>query len=79
MKRITKPKKGELKYQKMVNEEKKLETTKEFKADYRQLPKNLTNDDYYSGYSLSVVNPKESEIVNSTSNEATRASSSVAT
>ncbi|AMT97260.1 MULTISPECIES: site-specific integrase [Psychrobacter] len=77
MKRITKPKKGELKYQKMVNEEKKLETIKEFKADYRQLSKNLTNDDYYSGYSLSVVNPKEREIVNSTSNEATRASSSL--
>ena len=77
MKRAIKPKKGELKYQKIMNEAKQLETMKEFKADYRQLSKNLTNYDYYSGYSLSVINPKENEIINSTSNEATRASSSL--
>ena len=77
MKQITKPEKGELKYQKMMNEEKKLEITTEFKADYRQLSKNLTNDDYYSGYSLSVINPKEEEIIQATNNEATRASSSL--
>ena len=77
MKRIIKPKKGELKYQKIMNEEKQLEIMKEFKADYRQLSKNLTNDDYYSGYSLSVINPKENEIINSTNNEASRASSSL--
>ena len=77
MKRAIKPKKGELKYQKIMNEAKQLETMKEFKADYRQLSKNLTNYDYYSGYSLSVINPKEDVIVNSTNNEATRASSSL--
>ncbi|MEK6200672.1 MAG: site-specific integrase [Psychrobacter sp.] len=77
MKRTTKPKKGELKYQKIMNEEKQLEIMKEFKADYRQLSKNLTNDDYYSGYSLSVINPKEDEIINSNNNEASRASSSL--
>ena len=77
MKRTTKPKKGELKYQKIMNEEKQLEIMKEFKADYRQLSKNLTNEAYYSGYSLSVINPKEHEIINSTNNEATRASSSL--
>ena len=77
MKRTTKPKKGELKYQKTMNEKKQLEIMKEFKADYRQLSKNITNNDFYSGYSLSVINPKEDEIINSTSNEATRASSSL--
>ncbi|WP_201570202.1 site-specific integrase [Psychrobacter nivimaris] len=77
MKQITKPKKGELRYQKIMNEEKKLEITTEFKADYRQLSKNFTNDDYYSGYSLSVINPKEEEIIHATNNEATRASSSL--
>jgi len=77
MKRVTKPKKGELKYQKIMNEEKQLKITKEFKADYRQLSNNITNNDFYSGYSLSVINPKENEIINSTSNEATRASSSL--
>lgn len=77
MKRAIKPKKGELKYQKIMNEAKQLETMKEFKADYRQFSKNITNYDYYSGYSLSVINPKEDGIVNSTNNEATRASSSL--
>ena len=77
MKRTTKPKKGELKYQKIMNEEKQLKITKEFKADYRQLSKNITNNDFYSGYSLSVINPKEDGIVNSINNEATRASSSL--
>ena len=77
MKRAIKPKKGELKYQKIMNEAKQLEIIKEFKADYRQLSKNITNYDYYSGYSLSVINPKEDEIVNSINNEATRASSSL--
>ncbi|MBE0441234.1 site-specific integrase [Psychrobacter sp. FME13] len=77
MKRTTKPKKGELKYQKIMNEEKQLEIMKEFKADYRKLSKNITNNDFYSGYSLSVINPKENEIINSTNNEATRASSSL--
>ena len=77
MKRAIKPKKGELKYQKIMNEKKQLEIMKEFKADYRQLSKNITNNDFYSGYSLSVINPKENEIINSTSNEATRASSSL--
>ena len=77
MKQITKPKKEELRYQKIMNEEKKLEITTEFKADYRQLSKNFTNDDYYSGYSLSVINPKEEEIIHATNNEATRASSSL--
>ena len=77
MKRAIKPKKGELKYQKIMNEEKQLEIMKEFKADYRKLSKNITNNDFYSGYSLSVINPKENEIINSISNEATRASSSL--
>ena len=74
MKRATKLKKEESKYQKIMNEEKQLEIIKEFKADYRQLSKNFTNNDYYSGYSLSVINPEENEIVNSTNNEASRAS-----
>ena len=60
-----------------MNEEEQLEIMKEFKADYRQLSKNITNNDFYSGYSLSAINPKENEIVNSTSNEATWASSSM--
>lgn len=77
MKRVTKPKKGELKYQKIMNVERELEIMKEFKADYRQLSKNLANNDHYSGYSLSVINPKESEIVNSTNNKASHASSSL--
>lgn len=77
MKRTTKPKKGELKYQKIMDEKKQLEIMKELKADYRQLSKNLTNEAYYSGYSLSVINPKEHEIINSNNNEATRASSSL--
>lgn len=77
MKRTTKPKKGELKYQKIMDEEKQLKIMKELKADYRQLSKNLTNEAYYSGYSLSVINPKEHEIISSTNNEATRASSSL--
>ena len=49
----------------------------EFQADYCQLSKNLAHNDHYSGYSLSVINPKEDEIVNSINNEATRASSSL--
>ena len=75
MKRTKTPEKGESKYQKIMNEAKQIQIMKEFKADYRQLSKNVTNNDYYSGYSLSVINPKENEIISSTSNEATRASS----
>jgi hypothetical protein len=77
MKRAIKPKKEELKYQKIMNEAKQLETMKEFKADYRQLSKNVTDNDYYSGYSLSVISPKEEDIINTANNGATRASSSL--
>lgn len=77
MKRKIKPKKGELKHQKTINQEKQLEIMEEFQADYSQLSKNLANNDHYSGYSLSVINPKESEIVNSTNNKASHASSSL--
>ncbi|MBE0446199.1 hypothetical protein [Psychrobacter sp. FME5] len=60
-----------------MNEEKQIGIMKEFKADYRQLSKNLINYDYYSGYSLSVINPKEEHIINTANNEASHASSSL--
>lgn len=58
-----------------MNEAKQIEIMREFKADYRQLSKNVINNNYYSGYSLSVISPKEEDIINTANNEASRASS----